>query len=215
MLISIVVPTIDGREDYLERCLTAYAAHGGELEFVVVRNEKTCGRGWQRGAERAHGDYIHLTCDDIEPCAGWWEGAVRTIERGFVPAPRVLNTDGSLQTCGDVDESPDGARTDFTRLPFVSRAQWEVVQPMIPLHYFTDNWVSDRCRAAGIETVVARDYLVLHHLAQEGRGAGMGTENARMTHDRLAYTWYVSGAVSPDVEVSIPLGERPTPGPTV
>jgi hypothetical protein len=197
-MISVVVPTIAGREHWLERCLAAYRRHGGELEIIVVRDAPACGVAWQEGAEQARGEYVHFSADDLEPFAGWWQAAVATVDAGFVPAPRILNADGTLQSCGEwAVLQDDGAQTDMTRIPFLSRAQWDLVAPMIPLHYYTDNWVSHRARSHGVETRVVHAYAFVHHFAPEGRGAGMGSDADRMWHDLALYQEYVSGARVP------------------
>lgn len=57
-LISVIVPTVDGREDHLERCVRTYtelAAGNYELQLIIERNHPTCGLGWQAGSEKAEG----------------------------------------------------------------------------------------------------------------------------------------------------------------
>lgn len=178
-----MLPTIEGREHWLARCLDAYyATSPADTEYVTVLNRATCGIAWNEGAELARGDYLHFSADDLEPHEGWWEAACACVETGALPSPRILNTDASLQSCGEWgQEMEEGARTYITRVPFLSRAQWEQVGPGIETHYYTDNAISFRGDLAGIPTVICRDYLFTHHFAPEGR------VDERMQADYEAY----------------------------
>lgn len=173
--LAIVVPTISGREHWLERCLAAYERWTPVFYVVeVVKDEPTCGRAWNVGVARAlerapEVSYVHLTADDIEPLEGWYEAAVTSVRRGEFPAPRIVHSDGTLQSCGDADELPDGTDVEIARIPFATRAQMECVGPIIETHYYTDNYFSHRGRACGIRSRVNRAYAFVHHLAPEGR----------------------------------------------
>lgn len=197
-MISVVIPTIDGREEHLVRCvesyertLASYDDAGGRFELIVATGFPTCGIAWQWGADRAKGDYLHLTADDIEAKPGWWQAALQLVDppsghKPALPAPLVFHPDGEVQSCGGSWEQleADGVVTEFTRVPFVSRNQWELIGPMIPTHYFTDNWVSYRGRLHGFETVVAHGYQFVHHHALESRNEG------RATSDMLRFEAY-------------------------
>ena len=136
------------------------------------------------------GEYIHFGADDVEMHPGWWEQTVRFCDRGFLPAPRVLNTDGTLQSCGDwAVEMRDGAVPEFTRGPFVSRAQWDQLAPLVApfleaAHYFTDNVFTWAGRRLGMETVVCRRYEYTHHMAPQGRA------DRRMAADHELFVQY-------------------------
>jgi glycosyltransferase involved in cell wall biosynthesis len=184
-LISVICPTIAGREEHLARMKAAYAAHTDDYELIVVPNDgRGCGVAWNEGAEAAVGDYIHFTADDLTPHAGWWQAAKACVERGYCPAPVLYWPDGRLQACGGSWESweDDGRQTAFTRVPFLSREQWDAVRPMLPIHYYTDNYVTFRCGRAGWPTVNCHGYAFTHHMAQEGR-----VESERMGPDGRAY----------------------------
>ena len=171
-MISVCVPTIDGREEWLERCHQSYCETTEDFEFVVVRNWPTCNQGWNRALEQATGDFIHLSADDIEAQEGWWEAGMEWLEKGYLPAPRIINSDGTLQSCGDTDqEAPTGTRTELTRVPFFTRAQMEEfgIYPIIPTQYFGDSWVSHCARLHGVETVVVREMQFIHSFANVGR----------------------------------------------
>lgn len=136
-LLTIVVPTVDGREHWLERCLASYFATTPEdTQILVYRNRATCGIAWNEGIAEAAGAYVHLTADDIEAHPGWWKPAISATDLGWLPAPRILNGDGSLQSCGDADEQPDGTECEIARIPFASRAQLAQIGPMLDIHYY-------------------------------------------------------------------------------
>ena len=136
----------------------------------MLTDRPTCCHGWNEGIEQARGDYIHLTCDDIEPVEGWAEAGMRSVDAGELPAARVLNSDGTLQSCGtDDQEHPEGEEAAVARLPLASREQLDAIGPIIERHYMGDYWLSHRGRQLGMKTVVRRDFAFVHHFAQEGR----------------------------------------------
>lgn len=188
-MISIVIPTVTGREDHYQRCATAYAERTKtRFELITEFDHATVGLAWQAGATRAKGDYIHLTCDDLEPLDGWDAAATATADRGFLPAPKVTDArNGALQSRPAWGhEFPDGTDTGITIVPFLTREQWEAVRPLFTGHYYTDDFISDRARQAGWPPSMCNAYAFRHHWAQHRRGAGM-TENERMTHDQVMY----------------------------
>lgn len=171
-MISVIVPTIAGREEWLERCHNSYCATTPDFEFIVMRDYPTCNQGWNAGLLEAKGDLIHLTADDIEACPGWWKAGLRWIKRDYFPAPWILNPDGTTQSCGDSEQEQEtGSRTELTRVPFFSREQMDRagINPIIPCHYFGDSYVSHRGRLVGIETVVVREMKFIHSFATVGR----------------------------------------------
>lgn len=169
-MISVILPTIPGREHWFERSIAAYEQTTDDYELIVIRDQPTCGLAWQAGIEQATGDYVHLSNDDIEPHDGWWQAAVEATDRGMLVCPRVLNTDGSLQSCGDLAaEEEDGAEAHVARIPFLPRSILADLGPLPKWHYMHDYWISWRAAQLGWPTVVSRDYLFTHHMAVEGR----------------------------------------------
>ena len=188
--ISVIVPTIDGREEHLERCLRAYAEHSEgsyKLDLVLAVNEPTCGWGWQKGCEKAKGDYLHFTDDDIEPHAGWAEPAIECVQRGFIPAPQVFGPQGDPQSHPHWGfHLTDWEPVFMTSLPFVSREQFAAIAPLFTAHYSTDNWFSWRAHRAGWPTRVRTGYAFTHWWAEHGRGAGL-EEYHRLTYDGVLF----------------------------
>lgn len=171
MIVSIVIPTIPEREASLARTISSYeeCAEDETLEFLVIHGKPTCGIAWNEGVSIATGAYIHLTADDIEAHKGWLRAGIASLERNELPAARILHSDGSLQSCGDQYDRPEGFITEIPRIPLLTRQLATMIFPIPPLHYYTDNIVGDRGRTLGWETVVNRSYLFTHHLDGVGR----------------------------------------------
>lgn len=188
-MISVVIPTIKGREHWLARCIRAYrVTTPGTVQYIIERDHPHCGAAWAAGGALARGEYLHFTADDIEPLPGWAEAAMACTDKGYLPCARVLSTDGSLQSCGAWgQEMAEGTPTDIARVPFMSRAMWGLGGWILPCHYYTDNWIAMRGIELGIPTVVCRDFLVTHHFAMEGR-----FDNEAFTRDRVVFErWFV------------------------
>lgn len=119
MLISLVVPTIEGREDELARTLTAYARLTPiDIEVLVEHDHPTCASAWNAGAERATGEVLALGNDDLEPeTAMWFFAASLTLKNGGVPVGWVRE-----------DEAGRFGR-DFPRVPICMREWWIPLSP--------------------------------------------------------------------------------------
>lgn len=194
-MISIVIPTVPGRDEVLGRTMRAFAhtTPMDAVQFIVERGHDVCGTAWQAGAGKAEGDYILFGADDLEPMDGWWQPLVESVDAGELPCPVVFEPDGcTVQSAGAFDwelqrtAPADGAPTGWTTVPFIRREWWAHIDPMLPIHYCTDTWVSVRLARHGIRTVVRTGSGFIHHNAAPGRGAGMEI-NARNVHDRARF----------------------------
>jgi hypothetical protein len=189
-MITVVVPTIVGREEHYARCVAAYESRTSQpINIITLHDYPTCGEAWNAGAELAdgEGDYLHFTADDLEPHDGWDVPAMQAVKHGALPAPRIVRADGTLDYCGYHGvELPDKAIVQMSVIPFMSWEQWEKIGPGLPIHYFSDNYISWRGHQAGYPTVVRRAFAFTHHWAQPGRGAGM-TYQQRMEHDKALF----------------------------
>jgi len=170
-LISIVIPTVTGREHWLQKCVASCERTVPNLELIVVSGKSSCGEAWQGGVMQASGDYVLFCADDIELHDNWLQAACQVVDNGFVPAPVIYNTDGSLQSCGGSWErmEPDGNKTDFSRVPFASKELIAQIGPIPPLHYYSDNWFTAKARRLGFDPVVCYGFSITHHLAPEQR----------------------------------------------
>jgi hypothetical protein len=186
--ITVVVPTVTGREADLARCLDAYRERSvHNIEVVTFLNLPTCAEGWNAGAASAVGDYLHFTADDLEPHEGWDAAAIGAVELGVLPAPRIVNPAGKLDYCGVHGvELEDWAQVQMSVIPFMPLGLWEQIGPVPPIHYYSDNYVSWRAARAGWPTAVRRGFAFTHHWAKPGRGAGMSYED-RLAHDRAVF----------------------------
>lgn len=187
MKIRIVIPTIDGREDYLKHCIKSYKRTAPMAELVIIKNKPTCGSAWHEGAEKEGAfDYLHLTNDDLIAHPGWLEAAIKVADQGNVPNPLLLNRDGSIYI-----QAPGAT------LPFCTYEQWQQVRPMYLGHFFTDNYFSDRVKDNGADWIYTLGYKFTHYLAKVGRGAGM-PESERLNLDLIEYNkWKSTGSFNP------------------
>jgi hypothetical protein len=179
--VTVVIPTVTSREHYLARCIASYEANTtGSVEILVYKDLPGIAFGWQRGAEDACGRYVHMTNDDCEALPGWDVPAIKMVQQGSQPAPRLFNADGRPWT-----KYPDhGSPARISSCPFLAREWWPDVTPLPPgMHYYTDNWITMRLAQAGVGTLLCHGYDLIHTWAQEHRGAGW-TEPERMTVDK-------------------------------
>lgn len=189
--IAVVIPTITGREHWLKRCKVAYRGNSKHHVILLpIRDRPTCGVAWNEGWSRlarlwpAGPDFLHLSADDLEPQPGWDEAAVEACEKRLLPCPLQIHADGTPWQWGrSTVPVPDWTPTTATTLPFMPWSLAGQVLPGLDIHYYTDDWVSWRAQQLGWGDVYREGYRFIHHLAPEGRGAGMGTAEARMRHD--------------------------------
>jgi glycosyltransferase involved in cell wall biosynthesis len=169
-LISVVCPTVTGREHWLAGAIASIVRTTPDFEWLEYTDLPTCGAGWNLGIQAAKGDYILLFADDLEAHPGWWEAGIAALERGVIPCPRILNPDGSLQSCGTYDsEAEDGTPSVVARVPFLTREMAQAMFPVMENHYMGDHWITWKGLQLGWPTQVVRDMVFTHHFAQEGR----------------------------------------------
>jgi hypothetical protein len=205
MTAAIVVPTIDGRELDLKRCLAAYKRTAPHARIIIEHGHPSCGAAWIAGAEQAARDgfdYLHLTADDLEPLPGWLAIAKSTADKGMIPAPHVLRPDGQLESAGLIGFALNGSRTadmepvDGTTVPFLTREMWEAfiaipgfASTMTATHYATDLMCSFAGRANGWPTVVRASMRFVHYTAPAGRNYGRAHDD---TNKYIAWTQEVA-----------------------
>lgn len=190
-LISIVIPTISERKHWLEKCLAGYdeTTSSIQAERIIISDRETCAIAWNEGIALAKGTYIHLTADDIVPHDGWWVAAIGASTEGYIPAPLILNSDGTVQSCGNsIQKVGDGARAEICRIPWGPRRLFAQIGPFPEdMHYYTDNWFSWAARQTGAaDTKVKQAYLFTHHLAPERREMA----DERLSDDAVKFQQY-------------------------
>jgi len=167
--VSVVLPTVAGRESLLAQTVAGYRETSpAEHEIIVVKGQPTIGDAWNAGAAMATGDYLHLSADDFIPSSGWFEAAADTWTQEGYPAPRILNPDGSLLSCGTLGngtlmpECSTGTMCGASQIPFMRRDEWTRIGPSLPIHYTADDYLGYRARLAGFPCVVCRSYEFTH-----------------------------------------------------
>ena len=169
--LSIIVPTITGREDSLQRTLEAYQATTTvPHQIIIVPNETTWPAACNVGARIATGEVLHFTADDLEPVPGWHDEALAWLDqRDELVAGLIHNhtADGPIDNAGDGDHA--AIIGGFTRVPLMTRSQHQRIGEWPEYQYVADVWVSDRGRSIGIPTRMCHTYRFIHHWSQIGR----------------------------------------------
>lgn len=169
-MLSVVVPTISGREESLARCISSYERTLEEVEheIIVVKDENSWPRACNVGYQRSAGDVIHWTADDLEALPGWYANIPAALEVDELPAPAVFDyrEDGKF---ANAEDGADGATTWFTRIPICRRDQAERIGLWPEITYYADIWFSEKARAIGIETRLLYSYRFVHHWSGVGR----------------------------------------------
>jgi hypothetical protein len=154
--LSIVMPTIPGREDELARSVEAYERLTPvPIEWIVERGHTVCGTAWNAGALKATGDILHIGSDDLEPeTDAWFPAALSAIEQDLVPVGWVRE-----------DELGVFGR-DFCRVPICRREWWQDVPP---IHIWSDNAFTELMIAGGHMPRVADGFDFYHRRSMIGR----------------------------------------------
>lgn len=167
-MISVVIPTITGRENWVEGCVKAYQYHSpNDTQIIVVKDEPSCGHAWVKGNKEAKGDYVHFTADDLEPTQNWYQEAIHYLDQGIIPAAMVVNSKWMPAIC----DSPlgDWGHQPNVLVPMLTKEMLEDPEWLLPIHYGSDDWVSYYAIYCGKRVVRAHNYVLIHHVAGEGR----------------------------------------------
>ena len=168
MKISVVMPTISGREEMNAQMCDYYRARTPyELEILSPKDY----RNWPTAINTARptGEYVLYGADDLEPLDGWADAMIASLDRGEVPAPQVWNWVKEGPAVNVREDGPPGSITTFTRVPAMTRELALAVGPWPEIDYYSDNWVSDKARTLGWETRVVDGFDFIHHWHQTGR----------------------------------------------
>jgi hypothetical protein len=202
----VCIPTIEGREKFLERAMWGYRTRTPhtDMHIEVVHDYPTCGQGWQAAVERGLSrlqpppDFIHFGNDDIMVAEGWLPPLIDAATQGFLPASRMepagyhlgeepaeaiapwwVKPNERSYFYSDLPENQpknDWAPVDHSALPFCSVGQWLKIGRFIPIHFGTDKWFYHRARQEGITAVARMDSVIFNYATQIGRQKGAWTE---------------------------------------
>lgn len=168
MTLSIVVPTIPGRDSELERTVEAYERLTSiPIEWVIETGHSTCAAGWNAGMRRASGEVVHMAADDVEPESDrWLPAALRVLARGCVPL-------------GWVREGDRRFGRDYCRIVVCRRGWWVDVPET---HYYSDDAFTYLMIQADHLPVVAPGFDFWHRRSLVGRD----DSEERCARDRVA-----------------------------
>lgn len=173
MIVSIIVPTVRGREDAHHAVCAEWdvqaSGHRHAVEVVSPRDYPTVGEAWNAGAAASRGDVLIFAIDDAVPQPGCLDAAVAAVSRGVIPSPRLVFADGTLEACGTMGagqlmpECATGTPCRAAGLLAVSRPVWTTVGPFLPIHYYSDDeWCWRALNRAGRRCEVVRDFAFMH-----------------------------------------------------
>lgn len=183
MTVSVVVPTIAGREAGYAGAVESFST---DCEVIPCRDFPTCGAAWVDGARRATGDYICFTADDLEAHKGFCSAMVEAVDEDKLPAALVLEPGGSKQSCGGAGgdvcrgNCEDRQAVEWSPTPFIHRDWWEWIELhatfLASIHYSTDRLISAICARNGVPSVFRAEAVMTHHNDQVGRLGSAGAD---------------------------------------
>ena len=182
-MISIVIPTVPGREECYQKAVEAYHKNTVyDFEIITVFDKPNVGTAWNEGSETATGKFIHLSNDDIEPRVGWDIAAVDAARKGLLVHPAVHyplegRTDLRYPNVQDWDI------VQMSTIPFLPMEAWKKIGKTIPTHYYSDDWIALVGRKHGYETVFRSGYAFDHYPSPVRRGASHGDEHVGIQID--------------------------------
>ena len=183
-MISIIVPTITGREEWLEKCLKGYKLTAPDAEVIVVKDQPSCAEGWQKGYEQSSGDYLHFTADDIVPGYDWYPAAIEMLDRGVLPVASVF--EGRKRFI-----CPTPMNVLKVMIPFLTRDMMELGNWFLPIHHGSDDWVTYRAVQLGIPVEFCPQYVIHHYTAPEGRSAVNRARDLTLLEEAMAEAGHV------------------------
>jgi hypothetical protein len=189
--LSVVIPTIKGREALAQQTVAAFRAAmpGPDLQIVLVKERMTIGRAWNDGVPACEGDYLMLAADDIIPAPGFEAPAMQAADQDYWPAPNLINADGSVLATGSMGGGwlltgcSDFAPVVSSQFPFMRREVWSEIGPSLEIHYFADDYLAARARSAGLIPAYREGYRLTHLEGLPGREEMV----RRHMIDRLAF----------------------------
>lgn len=195
MSIVVAIPTIPVRGDAWEKTADIWIVRSPVGTICVPSWRKG---GWAQGLNEVAevngigADTFVCGSDDMVPEEGWYEACEPWLAQGFMIAPQVHDPRFSRWD----ETTKDGDETRMSSFPILPKAVLPYVFPIEahePQHYFADDLISDKARKGGFKTVAVPSCVIVHTMDRRGRGAGMGSEEARMIHDKRIYRKFLAG----------------------
>lgn len=171
MNISIILPTISGREESREKMAQAYRDRtpGHVIEVISPKDYPCWPAACNVGQGLAKYDILHFGADDLEPLDGWAEPMLAALAASEIPAPQLWDFVPGGTPVNEAADGGPGAIPTFTRVPALTREMAERIDRWPEIPYYADNWVSDKGRLVGYETRVMGGYGFVHHWHPVGR----------------------------------------------
>lgn len=168
MNLTVVLTTLTGREDLLERSLSAWhAAIDPRLVKVIHNDGRSVGPAWQEAVETCATEFLWLACDDAYPkdaAFGTNLDRVLAHERAQgVVCPVTWNADGSLQGSGGYgDTLRDGETARNCAFPLAPAEIFRQMIPFPPTSWFVDCWITERAHALDRGPMVTAGIGLVH-----------------------------------------------------
>lgn len=169
--LSVIIPTVTGREIYLERLLDFLGDTPG-LEIIVIANRPNCGEAWQLGIEQASGEFATCLADDLCPRIHTWHTlAMEAWDKGWCPVPRIWTMpSGEIESAGVWRQHfPHGTIVPMSTVPFCRTDFWKGRHIMPQVHYESDHVFSNWCKDEGRKCRVVEGFDFNHYWASEKR----------------------------------------------
>jgi glycosyltransferase involved in cell wall biosynthesis len=216
--IVVAMPTVPERAEVCAETVAAWHERTPQPVEVVV---STVTGGWCAGLNdvwrrRRGADVFVCASDDMVPEDDeWLFPLLDALADGALPAPCVI--DPRWTNYGGFDEPvPDGTPSPRCTFPVLSRAWLDRVFPLPDdLHYFGDDLIRERLVGSGVPSVAVPSSRIRHLWVEAARGAGAGSESARMQLDEPRFRAALASTNAdaqrePTFTVVIPTRGRPT-----
>lgn len=141
MKYSIIISTIEGREKALDNLIKSIDETTKDYEVIVYHDKKDksipVAEAWNKGAERATGDYLVFLNDDMQTTIGWLDEQEKFYKSHLLVgslAFKVYDDQGNIQSRGHSFNKltpylppEDVIEVDYSDHPFVTKKLWKRV----------------------------------------------------------------------------------------
>lgn len=160
-MVTVIIPTIRGREETLARVVNAYRETGADRVLTSIGHKTAGEAGNDLMLCLPHGcEHVLLTTDDMLPHAGWLDAALKVAAPGVVPVARCLRVDG--QPLQERDGWEPGRESSWTRLFFLSPATFKHVGAFLDATWYIDLDYCERLQAAGYKLLTTDGFTFTH-----------------------------------------------------